>query len=84
MSDHDDEQEFEFQITAPATMTATVRVKAKSIEDAQEIALTPSWYRNPENAQFELDEGNILRDVYLPDEDDWEVVGKDEISGPTL
>jgi hypothetical protein len=63
---------FEFTITAPATQSARVSVEAETIEEAQAIALTPSFYENPENATFELDDGNAIGEVYLPDEDDYE------------
>ncbi len=65
---------FEFDVTVPATMTARVSVEADTIEEAQEKALQPSFYRDPAKARFELDEGNTLRDAYLPDESDFEVV----------
>lgn len=63
---------FEFTITAPATMSARVSVEAATIAEAQEIALRPSFYENPENARFEMDEENLIDNVYLPDEDDYE------------
>lgn len=62
---------FEFDITVPATQTARVQVEADTIEEAQEIALRPSFYRDPKNATFEMDEGNTLDDAYLPDESDY-------------
>ncbi len=65
---------FEFAVTVPATMTAQVTVEADTIEEAQAKALQPSFYRDPKNARFELDEENTLRDAYLPDEDDYQVV----------
>jgi len=65
---------FEFDVTVPATMTARVEVEADTIEEAREKALTPSFYRDPANASFSLDEGNVPRDAYLPDEDDYSVV----------
>lgn len=63
---------FEFTITAPATISARVSIEAATIAAAQEIALRPSFYENPENARFELDEENVIDNVYLPDEDDFE------------
>jgi len=66
--------EFEFTITHDATMSATVKVKANTIEAAQEIAQRPSFYTDPKNGvKWELDEGNAIRDVYLPDEDDYQI-----------
>jgi len=69
---------FEFDITIPATQTARVRVEAETIEAAQEQALAPSFYRDPSKAEFKLDEENLPRDAYLPDEGDYE-----EVSTPT-
>jgi hypothetical protein len=69
---------FEFTITAPATQSARVSVEAETIEEAQAIALTPSFYENPENATFEMDEGNTIDDVYLPDESDYEETPSDD------
>lgn len=67
--------EFEFDITKDVTMTARVRIKADTIEEAQAIAQQPSFFNDPDiQAKFELDEGNVGRDVYLPDESDWEEV----------
>lgn len=66
---------FEFTITAPATVSARVSVEADTIEEAHEIALQPSFYQDPDNARFELDEGNIVDDVYLPDASDYVVAG---------
>jgi hypothetical protein len=63
---------FEFTITAPATQSARVSVEADTIEKAQAIALEPSFYGDPDNAEFKLDDGNSIDDVYLPDEDDYE------------
>ena len=65
---------FAFSITAPATVTARVCIEADSIEEAQAMALTRSFYTDPDNAQFELDDGNDIRDVYLPDDEDYEVI----------
>jgi hypothetical protein len=64
---------FKFAITVPATMTAQVEVEADTIEEAQDKALSKDFYRDPEKASFELDEGNALDGAYLPDEDDYEV-----------
>lgn len=67
--------DFEFDITKDVTMTARVRVTADSIEEAQAIAQKPSFFNDPEiQAKFELDEGNIPHEVYLPDADNWEDV----------
>jgi len=66
--------EFEFTITANVTTSARVRVEADTIEAAQEIALHSDFYNDPEKAKFELDEGNTMDDVYLPDKDDYEIV----------
>jgi hypothetical protein len=66
--------EFEFTITANITTSAKVRVEADTIEQAQEIALHSNFYNDPEKAKFEVDEGNTLDDVYLPDREDYEIV----------
>lgn len=63
--------EFEFTITANVTTSARVRVEAETIEQAQEIALQSNFYNDPEKAKFEVDEGNPLDNVYLPDKDDY-------------
>lgn len=65
--------EFEFTITAPATMSARVKVEAETIQEAREIALHSDFYNDPEKANFELDDGNIIDEVYLPDPSDYEV-----------
>lgn len=62
---------YRFAITVPATMTAQVEIEADSIEEAQEMALRPSFYQDPGKAKFELDEGNAVQDAYLPDSDDF-------------
>ncbi|WP_327211095.1 hypothetical protein [Rhizobium leguminosarum] len=69
---------FEFTITAPATQSARVSIEAETIEEAQAIALAPSFYEDPDNAKFEIDEGNPIHEVYLPDEDDYEEIPTDE------
>lgn len=63
--------EFEFTITANITTSARVRVEADTIEEAQDIALHSDFYNDPGKAKFEVDEGNQLTDVYLPDKDDY-------------
>lgn len=73
---------FRFTITAEVTASAEVEVEAASIEEAQDIALQRSWYTNSANAKFEMDEGNDLRDVYLPDASDFEVVAEAAPSSP--
>ena len=65
---------FEFTITAPATMSARVKVEADSIEDAHAKAVTRDFRENPDNkVKFELDDGNDVRGVYIPDENEYEV-----------
>lgn len=65
---------FRFTITAPATVSAVVEVEADSIEEAHAIALAPSFYNDPEKASFYPDDENKLREVYLPDESDYEQI----------
>jgi hypothetical protein len=56
-------------------MTARVKVTADSIEEAQQIAQRPAFFNDPEvQAKFELDEGNVTSEVYLPDSEDYEEV----------
>jgi hypothetical protein len=69
---------FEFTITAQATQSARVSIEAETIEEAQALALTPSFYQNPDNARFEIDEGNPVDDVYLPDENDYEEAASED------
>lgn len=68
---------YEFTITAPATISARVKIEADSLESAHEIALSPDFYENlcdhPESGKFELDDGNTIDEVYLPDPSDFEV-----------
>ena len=73
--------DFRFTLTVPATMSAQVVVSADTIEKAQDIALQPHFFQDPALARFELDEGNILQDAYLPDEDDYEIVDPAEPAG---
>ena len=55
-------------ITADATVSASVIVPFDGdVEAAKAVATAKEFYRKPENASFELDEGNELRDAYIPD-----------------
>lgn len=63
---------FSFQITKDITATAQVCVEADTIEQAQEIAQRPSWFNDPTNAKFEVDDENLARSVYLPDPEEYE------------
>ena len=65
---------FNFQITKEITATAQVSVEADTIEQAHAIALAPSWFNNPDNAKFEVDEENVARSAYLPDPDEYEEI----------
>lgn len=65
---------FSFQITKDITATAQVEVEADTIEAAQEIALKPSWFNDPANAKFEIDDENLARSAYLPDPDEYEEI----------
>ncbi len=65
---------FEFTITAPATISARVTVEAETIEEAHEIATSREFYEDPKNAQFKLDEENMVDEVYIPDHDDYEEI----------
>lgn len=66
---------FLFTITAPATVSTIVEVEADTIEAAHALAVTPSFIQSPErNLNWELDGDNMVRDVYVPDEEDYEVL----------
>ena len=73
---------YRFSLTVPVTATAEVEIEADSIEDARDVALQPSWYRDPANAKFVMDEENLPNDAYLPDEEDYEVVGDEASPSP--
>jgi hypothetical protein len=72
---------FQFAITHDVTMTAQVEIEAASIGEAQEIALGREFFQDPEKAKFVLDEGNTIRGVYLPDENDWTEVPSPAVPG---
>ena len=65
---------FRVTITAPTTVSAVVEVEADSIEEAHAMALAPSFFNDPEKATFHPDDDNVLREVYLPDENDYEQI----------
>lgn len=66
---------FSFTITVPSTRSATVEIEADDIASAQEMALDPSYFQDPEKVQFIEDEGNIPQGAYLPDAEDYSVLG---------
>lgn len=65
---------FRFHLTRAATETASVEVRARTVEEAFEKAQERSFWSDPRNADFRLDEGNWPERPYIPDEDDYEVV----------
>lgn len=65
---------FRFVITTEATMSARVEVEAATIEEAQRTALSPEFYLDPQKVRWEPDEENDVREVYLPDENDFEEI----------
>lgn len=66
---------YRFAITAETTMTAIVEVSADTAPEAMAKACAPSFHADPANGVVWIpDEGNPVRDVYIPDESDFELV----------
>ena len=65
---------FSFTITAPATVSTKVELEADRLEEARAMAVNPSFLLSPERSlNWELDD-NLVRDAYIPDEEDYEVL----------
>jgi hypothetical protein len=66
---------YRFPITRETTVTAIVEVSADTAPEAMAMACSPSFHADPANGVvWTVDEGNPVRDVYVPDESECEIV----------
>ncbi len=66
---------YRFPISREITVTAIVEITADTAREAMDKARSPSFHADPANGVvWTVDEGNPVRDVYVPDESECEIV----------